>query len=324
MPVGIDIYAELNVIATERYGSLVKKAVHDAIEKVNSNDEEKNDGPKLISREFEGAVATNAEYATLETNDIGDTYAIGDVVVEVDPLQVNMMQLTWEKRKGRDATGEFYDNPNNRLVCVDYIEIPDNCTNIQIVIMGDYSAYDYYAFYYDDNHVYLGVSTYWRATSMSPARLFPDAKYVRFGFRKHNNDTFSFNSIWTCVAIFSTQQTESTYSMTSLMWENRNGNDSTGEFYNNPANRLVCVDYIPIPSGYSRVEIALFTFGAMFYDYVYFYDSNKHYLGVIDYYDMPNEFQIMQDAAFARFGFKRDDGSNLNAQIVKACIACFR
>lgn len=82
MAARIDISSELNVIAIEPYGDAVKTAVHDAIQKVNSGGESKNDGPKLIDRWSNRVVNNfNGEYVVLGTNDVRGVH-VPDIIVE--------------------------------------------------------------------------------------------------------------------------------------------------------------------------------------------------------------------------------------------------
>lgn len=326
MAVRIDISSELSVIAIEPYGDAVKTAVHDAIQKVNgSGGESKNDGPRKIDRLFDTIKADGSANALILANDILAACAPGIAVEELDPMNVNLKRLTWENRFGNDDTGEFYGNPSNRIVCVDYIEIPETGEYTAITMFGSADSYYSYAYYYDSSYQYLGLTATHQTNSGSDYIL-PGAKYVRFGFRRSDSADVSYDEFYTCDLKFSADQTKQTHDMTSLTWENRNGNDNTGEFFGNPANRLVCESYVPIPSGCTQVSIAIFALDTLYDKYIYYYDSDKQYLGIASYIDWTTtstECAIYQGAAYVRFGFRRHDNGNLNHQTVKSCSAIF-
>lgn len=88
MAARIDISSELNVIAIEPYGDAVKTAVHDAIQKVNSGGESKNDGPRKIDRLFDTIKADGSADALILANDILVACAPGIAVEELDPMNI--------------------------------------------------------------------------------------------------------------------------------------------------------------------------------------------------------------------------------------------
>lgn len=323
MAARIDISSELGVIAIEPYGDAVKTAVHDAIQKVNSGGgESKNDRPRKIDRLFEIVHADGSAYALILANDILATCTPGIAVEELDPMSVNLKRFTWENRYGNDDTGEFYGSPTNRIVCLGYVEIPSTCNYSKITMFGSASSYYSYAYYYDNAYQYLGLTAS-NQTNLDPNYIFPGAKYVRFGFRRSDYNDIPYDSIWSCKVAFSMDSTKQAYDMTNLTWENRYGDDETGQFHGSPTNRLVCTDYIPIPTGCTQVSIALFAADTDHEKYIYYYDSDKRYLGYVDYTAASTVCSIWQGTSYARFGFRRHDNGDLNAQTVKACCAIF-
>lgn len=323
MAARIDISSELGVIAIEPYGDAVKTAVHDAIQKVNSGGgESKNEGPQKIDRLFEIIHADGSADALILANDILAACAPGIAVEELDPMNVNLLRLTWENRYGNPDTGEFSGNPTNRIVCIDYIEVPTGCTREVVSMSGTADGYYAYIYYYDNSRQYLGVIP-WRQTDAASDYIFPGAKYLRLGFRRSDNYDITYQTIDKCVMSFSVNPSEEAYDMTSLTWENRGGDDSTGQFYGDPSNRLACVDYISLPSGRTQVSIAMFAADANYDKYIYYYDSDKRYLGYDDYTTASTVRSIWQGASYARFGFKRQDGQDLSGQTIRSCSALF-
>lgn len=323
MAARVDISSELNVIAIEPYGDAVKTAVHDAIQKVNSGGgESKNDGPRKIDRLFEIVHANGSADALILANDILAICIPGIAVEELDPMNVKLLRLTWENRYGNPDTGEFSGNPTNRIVCIDYVEVPDGCTREVVTMSGTADGYYAYVYYYDSSHQYLGVIP-WRQTNAASDYIFPGAKYLRLGFRRSDNYDITYQTIDKCVMSFSVNPSEEAYDMTNLTWENRGGDDSTGQFYGDPSNRLACVDYISLPSGRTQVSIAMFAADANYDKYIYYYDSDKRYLGYDDYTTASTVRSIWQGASYARFGFKRSDNQDLNAQTIRSCSAIF-
>ena len=323
MAARVDISSELNVIAIEPYGDAVKTAVHDAIQKVNSGGgESKNDGPRKIDRLFDAIKADGSSEIIVLANDILAACIPGIAVEELDPMNVNLLRFTWENRYGDSDTGEFNGNPTNRIACVDYVEIPTGVTRETISMTGVASTYYDYVYYYDSSHQYLGV-TPWQQTGLESTYIFPGAKYVRLGFRRSDNDLITYNTIYKCVISFFTNPDESVYDMTDRTWENRYGDDGTGQFSGDPTNRLVCEDYIPVSSGSTQISLALFALDAEYDMYMYFYDVNKQYLGATDWISTTSSGQIMQNAAYIRFGFRRHNDVNLSGQDVRSCSAIF-
>lgn len=319
----IDISSELNTIAVDPHGNAVKMAVHDAIKKINDGaGGPRNNGPKPVILNVKGIQAYKPDHYLMLANDICASLVPGIIVKEIDLTHQSLRVLQWENRNANADDGTFVDNPDYRLVCIDFIEIPDDCNYNQIDMSGSYSSYQSYSFFYDADKKYLGCGS-WRTANTEKNYIFPGAKYVRFGFRTPSNNTLSISNITECYANFFKETDEQIYDITSLTWDRKYGDDSDGTFYSTATNRLVCMDYISIPSGCTKVAISMFYATPSWSKYAYFYDANKKYIGLVDYNDAQSYTTIKSGAAYVRFGFKRSDDATLYTDRIRKCLAMF-
>ena len=252
------------------------------------------------------------------------TYCIVHFTPAKPQSLVNLMTSNLENTTGSDATGDFnHDSAQNRLACIDYIEIPQDKDYFLIDIEGDAIEYDFYAWFYDDSKNYIMLIDDWCPINEVPYRIYPNpnAKYIRVAFRKHDNANISYSSLVSCYISFNTDGGTNNIDMTNLTWENHYGNN--GEFNGSPTNRLVCVDYVPIPQNATKLLLTWYALNTTYANYFYFYDENKNYLGLVDWVNMNSPVTIIQKSAYFRCGIKRTNDANLNASTIVSCTAHF-
>ena len=236
---------------------------------------------------------------------------------------VDLTNETYQNNNIDETTGQIAESTTWRICNSSYMEIPDSKYKyimIESTLQND-DILNSEVFFYDANNNYLGYKFWYPTTSDIVYAPIPNgAVYFRLLLGAFVGGDFTSADLEYVTATFAISAND--LIITRYGWTQNTGNDNTGEMDFPSSSRIACQNYIPIPTGATKLTITASASSVSCDNFGYWYTDSSY---ITDWWWVSSgtQININSSATRLRIGLRKVGQADITPSELTSCIVRF-